>query len=231
MILQIFEALYDDHIQLSLQEWKDLVENPLNDGTDTGKLVWCMARTASCLQRRRAALKPENFDRSALFSIKEELSTLALEVDPVLQALRQQYEDCGAVMASKLPATIDKGRFLHSYCCRAYALGLSFALLIQLLLETYSTNDTSGDDSDNVYVAEILRMCEEVAIYKPLGAMSMIACLCIACMGAGNSGQSKMVVDTLVCYRQDIIRSGSPIDAKALEEVKSHMTLNTRIAI
>ena len=223
--LQVVEALWDDQIQFSQQEWRDLVENDLDDGTVNGKLLWCMARMANCVQRRRAAFASTSASHAALSRIDREVVDLQREFEPTLEALRQRYQELPTTSIPGLPPSIDVRELLQSYASRLYCLGIAIALFLQLLLKSQKDGDDSHDAVITEHVTEILQLSEEVAAYKPLGAMSMILCLCIACMGASGMDEENAAMATLFRYQKDIIPTRAPVDRGSLQEIKTHLTL------
>ena len=219
------EALYDDQIQLSQKEWKDLVENELDDGSPNGKLIWCMARVANCIRRRRAALALTGGAVGVLSAVDTEVNLMVMEFEPTLQTLQERYEKHRVNMDSLVSTPTAQQRLQHAHSLQAYGLSLSVALLIRLLLHSQDKSVTSNLQDVARYVADILRLSHEVAPYKPLGAMAMTICLYVAWIGASEIGEADHVEDLLTRYQVDVMPAGTPIQRMEMQKLKARMTL------
>ncbi|KAI9805437.1 MAG: hypothetical protein M1825_000688 [Sarcosagium campestre] len=174
----VFEALVNDKIHFTQQEWRMLVES----GPDANivDVVWfaALSRLPELMQRCRRALHD--------FPATKELPDLMTETHDLLEsirgnivALRERLRDF-----EKNPRPAGMIELIHSHRVRMLGMGLSTGILYSCVLSALSGMPLHSET--NEWSMEILCLSEVAVRWRPLGAMAMIFCLYTAWIAASS---------------------------------------------
>lgn len=173
---------------LTPQERDDLISTGLDDGTSEGAMMSCLAAVPDLIRRGRTA-KSSRHNQSRLPSatadnVIRDLRALDARFTTILDTPRERYHT--SPMPAPLVALIGTEGALSLHL-RTYALGLATEIVILILrcaIEVATETAAVLDQRLERASCEMIGLADEAARWLPLGAMSMVACVGIAWVGA-----------------------------------------------
>lgn len=196
ILLQLFEGLFNENIELDPQDWISLVGNELDQNIPEGKLMRYLANVPSILRRARAAT---NADEIAI--LRDELKPVYEASQKLLLQLHKQWADGRTLDADN----VLKHVILHAYYQRAYGIGLLIVTIFNWVLRAFTPPLDAIEliaDSTNL-VTQILELAQVAYRYRPLGAGYILIVLSAAWLAASNDNERVAVNILLHDYRQD----------------------------
>ncbi|KAK2760762.1 hypothetical protein FQN54_001998 [Arachnomyces sp. PD_36] len=192
----LFEGLFNDRIQLSAQEWKDLIESALDKSTSEGHMMRCLARLPVIMRRGRNTFEGD----PVRIELRDELRIQYETTKLIVEELGQRWGTLGPLDDN--PPSI--ALRLHSHYQRMYALGLLVGIIINCVLSAFDTDNCETLMIDSTYyAAEILALAPEATRYRPIGASYMALCLMGAWAGTDDGDLRTLIEIALNDYRSD----------------------------
>ncbi|KAL8793818.1 MAG: hypothetical protein Q9195_003543 [Heterodermia aff. obscurata] len=212
---QVVEALSDDRIHFTPQEWADLVVLHLDDGTADGDLMVCLGRLPALMQHGRAAIKlPPHSQPPEVRTLQRDISALHQTYQPVLARLRERWKGVEeSVLRNDAYNAVQK-RTLHCHYARILGLGLAVGIAINCALLTLSTGRSSLRDETKRLVDDILALEPVLRAYRPLGGLMMTLCLGAAWVGTAAPEMKTRIEALAMEYQRDI--DGGEINAESM---------------
>ncbi|KEF60824.1 uncharacterized protein A1O9_02386 [Exophiala aquamarina CBS 119918] len=197
----LFEGLFNRKIRFRNDEWDHLIKNRLENVTDVGKMLCCLARVPEIAERRHRALtNGEEYQFSDLRNESAEIYDVSVNISKNLQQL---YMDAGS------KATDSSGTKCRSVCSprdwilyanyqRLYGLSLFTVCFLNCLLRSFtSSNETQAGLCVEVayYTNEIITLAHESDAFRPLGSSYLILCLFIAWLSGPDNRTREQIIE------------------------------------
>lgn len=204
------EALCNERIQLTSQEWTTLVESDFDRNTPDGYMLRCLSRAPILLQRGRKAFDSD--DIPTLIDLKGEIGQMYARCKGELEILRRQLQ--------LSQPTTDAGDYIaqivRAYRLRTYGLGLSVVLIFNSMLSVLDLDSALGEDAVG-FAEEAVVLARLAAVFRPVGASYAILCLSAAGAAAAEKQVRSEVEHMLGDYLQDV-GGGNLVDVKDIME-------------
>ncbi|CRG87879.1 hypothetical protein PISL3812_04900 [Talaromyces islandicus] len=188
----LFEALWNDRIDLTPNEWESLVGSHYDSHIPEGRLLFMFSRVPCFMQRARSALN--QCDISAL---SEEIRPIYEASQDIVDTMQSNYDEVNAIPAHS------RSRFLHANHQRIYSLGLVIVTVFNCMLKALDPRNLRYKSESVDLVNKILILCDESHDYRPLGASCNILALMTAWV-ANTDPITKCVIEAaLADYQSD----------------------------
>ncbi|KAL2812623.1 hypothetical protein BJX63DRAFT_240890 [Aspergillus granulosus] len=193
----LFEGLFNPNIQLTAQEWKELVENELDTGTPEGTMLALLARVPNILNRVRANTN----GLAGLLEIQTEMKGIYTRT----RAICDEFAiELAAVEANKSANPLKlPPMMLHAHIQRMYGLCITITLYMNYTLTAIRTQDHSLATDATFLAFEMLDIAEKAAKYRPFGAAYVIIGLIAALMTVSNEALRTLLKASIIDYEQD----------------------------
>ena len=170
---KIFEALWNDNIQLSQREWRDLVLSKLDNSTVVTAWLTYLATVPDLRRRCMYAM------RYASTMSSPSLTELALETKKTL-------ERCGTDIIELRERLNGMTGSLYVDRLRSLSMALFTGIIFSCMYHALSCRPLSSDSEVAQWSREMLQLAYVAIKYRPLGSMTMIFCLEVAWVGAAD---------------------------------------------
>ena len=190
----------------------------LDDGTADGDLMVCLGRLPELMQRGRAAIKlPPHSRTSEVRKLQREISALHQTYQPVLERIRDRWQDVDSSVLRNDTYNAVQKRMLHCHYARILGLGLAVGIAIDCaLLSLGFTGAGSLRDEIKRMVDDVIELELTLKEYRPLGALMMTLCLGAAWVGTADAEVKKRVEALALEYQHDI--EGGEITAESMNK-------------
>ena len=215
LTFKIVEALVNDQVQLTSDEWRGLFIIQ-GDNVDS-KWMQSLARLPDIMQRGQNALESPCVPPSTLLQLIHEIRSLHAEYQPVLTELRERFCGPGGNMASFAQDSADLSPILVAHFSRTYGLGLMVGIIMNSILNALDHESLHLRQDSSQMADEILQLAEFSRQYRPLGAMYMTICLRAAWMGAIEPETKAEIRAVLLDYHKDLQGSRAHVSITELE--------------
>lgn len=197
------EAYSNPDLELTDQEWKDLVQGSGGLGvTPEEVVVQCMARGPALAKRIRCCAPQSGNPDCALRDSAEEAFALRTSATLALQTLRSRLLDSE-------PRGHARSEFIHANNVRMYTFALGIAITTNCLALTFAEEGAAIKQESAQYAQEIINMAAQVAPYRPIGTLWMTLSLSMAWVGASDPFTKHLIEDLIEDFRRDFHRSGA----------------------
>ena len=215
-------------VDFTQQQWKDLVESNLDDGTPEGAMMSCLAKIPNLIRRGRNAKTNLNPDSRNLESIKDDVQSLDATFAATLETLRNRLRTRAVTPISKIIANVFGSEAVHSLYLRMYALGLATEILIVSLRFALEADSTIFGERLERASHEMIALADEAAQWLPLGAMSMHPCIAIAWIGARDVNTRQALQARWFSYERIIGHASMPSEGtQSLERLQQRLALES----
>lgn len=221
LLLQVVESLVNDKIDLTEEEWTNLVENDLDPGAD-GKWLQCMTAVPRLVRRSQHALSSATSSNRC-----DSVNMMILGTD----VLRQECKTAIAAARSRFDG-FDESRVsagfishYHATYMRSLAMALSTGVLLNCVRRRLANDSPLVQEELSRWSVEILALAEAALQYRPLGSASMAMCLCIAWTGATDPVVAAKVMNALIEYDRVCLGTVSQIWKDVLVDLEKRFGL------
>ena len=174
--MQVVEALTNEKINFTKEEWQLLVVNKLTDVDLDGEWVQWLARVPDFVQRTKYMDHSSAFEHQILVS---EVDALCGKCRSNVEALRFRLVNfSGALAAPELVS------HFHTNNLRILALTLASGIMLNRIMSALLPMNTEFAEESHRWAKEINQLAESAMLYRPLGSSAMILCLPLAWMAA-----------------------------------------------
>ena len=216
----MIEALVNEKINFTPQQWKDLVENRL-DATDTdGKWIRCLAHVPDLMRRCKTELNGVHFPKPRILDLTLETASLLEDCKAIIFSFRERL---AAFNAAPRPARL--ASLFHANCLRLLALGLATGIILNCILRALGDQSESTRDLSSRWAKEISELAKVAVKYQPLGSMSMLICLPMAYVGASDPILQGEIMELIANYERACLKREPPDWIRDLEKTKRRITL------
>ena len=174
---QVVEALLDDKVNLSRQQWKELVEDQIDKTSPEGELMRILSRVPDLIRRGRAALSLVPRDHSALSEYQSECGELRNRLNPILASMRSRLDQSSLSLQSDRFGPASRKAFVHPIIARSYALALMGGCFLNRIASSLGEAMQSLVEESLQYSREIIGLAHLARKYRPMGSQYMLACL------------------------------------------------------
>lgn len=171
--LKIFEALWNDNIQLSQQEWRDLVLSKLENSSNITAWLTYLATVPDLRRRCMYAMQYASTYSSPI------LADLAFEIKSTL-------ERCNIHIIELRERLNGMSGLLYVDRVRLLSMALFTGIIFSCMYHALSCRPLRSDSDAAQWSREILQLAYIAVKYQPLGSMTMIVCLEVAWLGAAD---------------------------------------------
>lgn len=195
---QLFEGLLHRKPYFQGEEWDYLIQNRLEDVTDAGKMLCCLARVPAIADRRQRAVT--NGEVDAFTDLHNEAAAIYDTSVTISQNLQGLYLDAASkAVGSSAPR--DQSDFapcdwiMYANFQRLYGLSLFTTCFLNCLLRSFSSEQANLDLREEVaqYTTEIIILAEQSEVFRPLGSSYLVLCLFIAWVsGPDNKTRARL---------------------------------------
>lgn len=196
IVLQLFEGLFNEKIELDPDDWISLVGNELDQNFPEGQLMRYLAHVPNMLRRARAAT-----NESQVAALRDELNPLYKASQKLLLQLHKQWAEGSSLDSNNALKNV----ILHAYYQRAYGIGLLIVTILNWILRAFTPPFDAIEliaDSTSL-VAQSLKLAQVAKIYRPLGAGYILVILSAAWLAASNDDERVAVNIVLEDYQRD----------------------------
>jgi hypothetical protein len=222
------QAIFDTRVQFSAEEWKGLVEDPLEDASDDTRFesqsMKCFARVPDLLKRARAALGAAVEDHFVIRDLRQQTRSLRDASAQSRVALCERLGSLNKGFASP-EAMPPQFAVLHAYYARSVGMALATSILINCLLNALEGDGAELQTETSQLSLEICNLAIEVSCRRPLGTIYMLFVLRIAYVGASEQEAKDRIEALLVDFRGDVYGSGAPVKRPELEWMTRYLRL------
>ena len=195
--------MFNDRIDLSAEEWKDLVYSELDSTLPDGRILQYLAQAPTLLRRARRTLQAGQ-DTTALcreiMSIYQACKRLLDEMKS--RSVDHDLANLGLYNADKRTRDFTRD-ILTAHNNRTYGIGLTIVFFLHYILSGLGAHDdTTIFDADD-YANEALDLAELSAIYRPLSAGYMIFCLQAAWTAATDLEKRNRLIVAYADFQSD----------------------------
>lgn len=202
---QIFEALVNDNVRLSQQEWVDLVENKLNADSLSGQMMRCAARLPSLMRRGRTAL--DSFDDMKITEVLSDLQALHYSYKTILSQFQAQLGiNPTHLTEPELQAPQESLQWMIS--SRLYGTAITLGIALNCLLQGLEGPSDELAEHSRYMAQDILALARTSTQYRPLGSMYLIICLPFAWIATDDQQIRNEADWWLALYREDFAGLG-----------------------
>ncbi|KAL8949735.1 MAG: hypothetical protein Q9222_004181 [Ikaeria aurantiellina] len=220
MIAQVFEALTNDRIQFTPEEWKTLVGEEIDPTATDGKWFQGLAKVPDLMQRCKSALNRHQHSVSQLLSLQYEARSLLQRFEAVIEEFRGRME-----RYKKMSDTGPLTDMIKAHHLRTLGLGLSAGIMLNTILGRLDAYDQSLNENSSHWSQEINQLAEAAIKYRPLGSLAFVLCLSLAWVGAADA-QGRQWSETLLAdYNLACLGNVSPDMHSELEKTRRRFTL------
>lgn len=222
----MIEALWDDRIQFTKEEWQSLVLVGLDNGSVDGDMILCLGQMPDLMRRGRAVVRqPGNskIDREDLVS---EVVPLRDSFQLILHRLRERWKNTIMETTAAGATSPANRRMWRCHFARSLAFGLAVGILINSVLGALQQDDEVFRSDSFQMSEEMLELAEFLTAYRPLGSMAITVHLAAARFGAKDSMLLSKIESRAEEFGEDIYGPGTPYMEKDLERIMGNFTLS-----
>lgn len=224
MQLQLFEGLFNDRINLTPEEWTQLVTNDLDVNTPDGEMLRSLPLAPTLLQRARTVHQKHTDPtqiRDEIWSIYQNCKETRRHIKA-----RSVESDIFAVPTNKMSPSERAlvARLIYSHNQRTYGHGLSITLFYNCVLNALGGTDPITTFDSQYLSEEGIALAERSNIYRPIEIGYLSICLTAAWAAATDQGLRDRII-RLVEYSDDFKLRGSRYMRRELEWTAEHLRL------
>ena len=196
------------------------MENQFDGVTCEGQMMRCLARVPDLMQRGRKIRGREAEDPNLLDEIRTNYGTFKTILKELSKRLAV-IQNLNTNEASESAPVVQA----HAHYLRSYALGLTFAVILNGVLSAIDNEDTELTLESTSFAKEILALAEPAARYRPTGASYMGLCLMAAWIGTTDYSIRSVAETALVDYQGDFPQGKGTVPIAVLEQIYEKLHL------
>lgn len=214
MTQKLVEGLFNPRIQFSAEEWELLAECDLDQRTPEGRLMRCLGKAPSIVERAKSIRRGEQRHLELIQETRAQyliMSNLVKETRNLMDTSEQRLPTAAKYKWSLLQ--------LHAHYQRLYGITLAFAIMMNRLLSGTDKNDACLTEEVDRFSKDVIELAERAACYRPLGASWITLCLWAARTGTENREMRAKLDKALADYACDFPRMEMRFTAKHMESL------------
>ncbi|KAL8719907.1 MAG: hypothetical protein Q9181_007995 [Wetmoreana brouardii] len=175
----VVEALTNENINFTRQEWKLLVADGFERMGPGGKWVQCLAHVPDLMQRSKHTMRQSPTSALTYRNLKYEADSLRESCEANIETMR------GRLMAfDEAVAPAGMASHLHANHLRSLSLALATGIVLDCILGALVGNSMPLLEQMSRWSKEIVQLAEVAVKYRPLGSMAEIIPLSVASIAA-----------------------------------------------
>lgn len=231
MTRQLFEGLLNDRINLTPEEWTQLVTNGLDANTPDGEMLGFLSLAPNLMQRARKIYQATTDPTG----IRDEIWSIYRDCKQTLSHLkaRSVENDLSAINTTKMTPSEQAlvTQFTYAHYQRTYGIGLSITLFYNCILTALGAPDGVTAFDSNYLCQEVLALAERSNIYRPIGTGYLAICLTAAWAATLDQGLRDRIMGPLVEYSSDFRLRDDAYMLSELRWTAEHLWLGTPFRI
>ncbi|KAJ5899551.1 transcriptional regulator family: Fungal Specific TF [Penicillium taxi] len=220
----LFEGLFNDKIDLTPEEWHDLVRSEFDETTPDGRILRCLSHGPDLMRRIKHTHKTGGDKTNLHEEVWSTYQTCKMNLSEI--KLRASENDIAALNTTQMSRTEKLiAKLMYAHYQRTYGIGLTITLFFNGLLRVLGVRDGIATFDANYLAEEALALAERSVIYRPVGAAYLIFCLTFAWVATSEPRLRRSIMDALYDYNDDFkIRDSGKLE-KDLESSFDHFHL------
>ncbi|KAL4935332.1 hypothetical protein BDV06DRAFT_131025 [Aspergillus oleicola] len=196
----LFEGLFNPNINLTQQEWKELVVNELDSTAPEGMALRYLAEMPDILHRCRT--NPDGL--AGLLILQAEMKSLYTKTRTIVDLFGVELSEIENSTPGESPNPLGLSpTWLHAHIQRLYGLTIIIALYMNYALVAMKTNDPELTTDANYLAMEIINVAENALQYRPFGGSYVTLGLVAALMVVDDPKLQALLKGWLEDYRED----------------------------
>ncbi|KAL4865776.1 hypothetical protein BDV12DRAFT_174086 [Aspergillus spectabilis] len=196
----LFEGLFNPNINLTPQEWNELVVSELDAETPEGQMIRNLSLVPDILNR----VKTNTDGLAGLLSLQAELKSLYTKTRDICDRLQAQLSEIENPTTKSIPNTFGlTPRMMHAHTQRFYGIAITIALYLNYILVLLKTLDSSLSEDATRLAFEMVTIAENANTYRPFGAAYVSLGLVAAWVAVDNLSVRLLLETWLEDYSQD----------------------------
>ncbi|KAL8685491.1 MAG: hypothetical protein Q9218_007730 [Villophora microphyllina] len=191
------EALVNDKINFTKQQWEDLVKNELTESTLDGRFLEYLAHVPELTKCAKDVMQRSDFPNSAWAQLRLEVERMRDRSKADIDELRTRLESYDPTTA---PAKFR--HLLHANHLRMVGLALGTGIILNWILIFLVGYDQEISDESAEWTEEIIRLSEVATQYQPLGSLAMVVCLQMSWLGAPDASTKQRIKALIINYER-----------------------------
>ncbi|RMZ89894.1 hypothetical protein DV736_g2881, partial [Chaetothyriales sp. CBS 134916] len=204
----LLEALWNDKIQFTQDEWLNLVESKADASTLVDRMMKCCAQMPDLLRRGRLALQQQRAEllTSLIQQARQQYEMLLF----ITNAYKQKYNTFKANPALLTPPGLTVERMAHTYH-RIYGLSLGLCLISSSIAQGLDVAKGLDLQAEALLLCgQVMLLAEEGTIYRPLGSDHMLICLLAGWSATIDCAVRARLLQLYRVYTSDLPESRGP---------------------
>ncbi|KAL4967582.1 Zn(II)2Cys6 transcription factor domain-containing protein [Aspergillus stella-maris] len=196
----LFEGLFNPNIDLSQEEWKELVVNELDSMAPEGMALRYLAEMRDILHRCRT--NPDGL--AGLIILQAEMKSLYTKTRTIVNLFGVELAEIESSKPGQAPNPLGlPPTWLHAHIQRLYGLCIIIALYMNYALVAMKTDDPELVTDANYLAIEMINIAENALQYRPFGGSYVTMGLVAALMVTDDPKLQALLKGWLEDYRED----------------------------
>ncbi|KAL4983503.1 hypothetical protein BDW68DRAFT_168820 [Aspergillus falconensis] len=196
----LFEGLFNPRIDLTPEEWTELVQNELDARAPEGEMLLNLSRVRDILSR----VKTNENGLAGLLILQAEARSLYIKTRNICDMFRAELHEIENPGQNSPPNPYGfSPTWLHAHTQRFYGLAITIALYINYILGVMRTIDPDLSTDVSYLALEMVTIAENAIQYRPFGAGYVIVGLIAALMTVENPKLRTLLQAWFDDYRGD----------------------------
>ncbi|KAL5002768.1 hypothetical protein BDV10DRAFT_191152 [Aspergillus recurvatus] len=196
----LFEGLFNPRIDLTPEEWTELVQNELDARAPEGEMLLNLSRVRDILSR----VKTNENGLAGLLILQAEMRSLYTKARKICDVFRAQLHAIENPGQSSPPNPYGfSPTWLHAHTQRFHGLAITVSLYMNYALGMMRTTDPGLPADANYLALEMVTIAEGAIQYRPFGAGYVIVGLIAALMTVENPQLRTLLQAWFDDYRGD----------------------------
>ncbi|KAL6230369.1 hypothetical protein BDW75DRAFT_223002 [Aspergillus navahoensis] len=196
----LFEGVFNPRIDLTPEEWTELVQNELDARAPEGEMLLNLSRVRDILSR----VKTNENGLAGLLILQAETRSLYTKTRKISHLFRVELHDIENPGQNSPPNPHGLSpTWLHAHTQRLYGLAITIALYMNYILKAMRTIDPDLLADANYFALEMVTIAENAIQYRPFGAGYVIVGLIAALMTVENPELRTLLQAWFDDYRRD----------------------------
>ncbi|KAJ5984064.1 hypothetical protein N7481_006163, partial [Penicillium waksmanii] len=234
----LFEGIFNDRINLTSEEWDNLVRNDYDSTTPDGKILLNLSKAPHLMRRGREALRTG----TDTTSIRNQVWTIYQDCKVNLSILKHRSveNDFSELFKTASPA----GRkfileFGFAHYQRTYGIGLACTLVFNCILSALDAHghrqgqglddvSASVTEFDATYLSEeVLDLAKRSVIWKPIGAAYIVICVNAAWAATSDPLLKAKLFSVAIDFNNDFHLRDARVFEREMLHTTEHLRLGT----
>ncbi|KAL5333131.1 hypothetical protein BJX70DRAFT_78845 [Aspergillus crustosus] len=163
----LFEGLFNPNINLTPEEWNELVVSELDANTPEGSMMRNLSLVPDIMHR----VKTNTDGLAGLLILQAELKSIYTKTREIVDSLGVQVSEIENSTSKTIPNPFGLSpRMLHAHTQRFYGIAITIALYMNYALVLMKVQDPTLSEDAIRLASEMMTVAENAGTYRPFGA-------------------------------------------------------------